>query len=208
MGSIVVNAPRIVPVSVNIIGDSPLIQHAWSHKAKQQMLDKQMKKAAKGREAKDPEQDYRDSLYPGASDKTSPYGFPAVAFKAAMVGAARSLDLKMTTLRQVFHIETERVPIYGNPQPREDMVRLNGATADIRYRAEFTPWASRFTINLNEAATSVEQILNLLNHAGFSVGVGEWRPERDGPFGRFRVVVPSVVDAVIASMDPRLDPRA
>ena len=31
---------------IRIIGDSPLIVHAWSEKAKRMMLEKQMKKAA------------------------------------------------------------------------------------------------------------------------------------------------------------------
>jgi hypothetical protein len=34
---------------------------------------------------------------------------------------------------------------------------------------------------------SAEQVLNLFNTAGFACGVGEWRPERDGSNGRFRV---------------------
>lgn len=48
---------------VLIIGDSPLIVHAWSDKAKKMMLDKQMKKSTKGREAKDPFMDFVDSMY-------------------------------------------------------------------------------------------------------------------------------------------------
>lgn len=54
--------------------------HAWSEKAKRQMLDKQMKKAQSAKEAKSPEQDYHDSLY---HLEGGGYGFPAVAFKAA-----------------------------------------------------------------------------------------------------------------------------
>jgi hypothetical protein len=39
----------------------------------------------------------------------------------------------------------------------------------------------------NANVMSAEQILNLFSTAGFAVGVGEWRPERDGQFGRFHV---------------------
>jgi len=45
---------NIQTVSVTLIGDTPLIVHRWSEKAKKQMLDKQTKKATAGREAKDP----------------------------------------------------------------------------------------------------------------------------------------------------------
>jgi hypothetical protein len=47
-------ALKIETVQFTLVGDSPLIVHAWSEKAKRQMLDKQMKKAAKAKEAKDP----------------------------------------------------------------------------------------------------------------------------------------------------------
>jgi hypothetical protein len=69
-------------MDVTIVGDSPLIVHAWSEKAKRQMLDKQLKKAAKGREAKDPKQDFEDSMY---RFYDGGFGFPSVAFKSAAV---------------------------------------------------------------------------------------------------------------------------
>ena len=58
-----IRPPNIDNVSFDIYGTQPLIQHKWSEKAKKQMLDKQMKKAPVGKEPKDPEQDFRDSLY-------------------------------------------------------------------------------------------------------------------------------------------------
>ena len=35
---------------------------------------------------------------------------------------------------------------------------------------------------------TLDQVLNLFNHGGFSVGVGDWRPEKNGQHGRFKVV--------------------
>lgn len=172
-------------VHIKLIGDSPLICHAWSAKAKKQMLDKQMKKAKPGREAKDPEADYKESLYhlPGGK-----HGFPAIAFKAAAVGACRFVEgVKMTEARGAFHIDQEMIQIDGKPSPREDMVRIGLGTADIRYRGEFKEWSAILPVKFNAGSISAEQIVNLFNVAGFGVGVGEWRPERDGQFGRFHV---------------------
>lgn len=39
-------------MQVTIVGDTPLIVHAWSEKAKRLMLEKQTKAASRGREAK------------------------------------------------------------------------------------------------------------------------------------------------------------
>ena len=46
-------------IQVRVVGDSPLITHRWSEKARKEMLDKQMKKAKSAKEAKDPEVDFR-----------------------------------------------------------------------------------------------------------------------------------------------------
>jgi hypothetical protein len=170
---------------LRLIGDSPLICHAWSHKAKQGMLDKQMKRAKAAKEAKDPEADFLASLYP---IEGGGYGFPAVAFKSAAVSACRFSDgLKMTNVRGAFHVIGELVPITGKPTPREDMVRLPSFTADIRFRGEFKTWSANLAIRFNAGALSAEQIVNLFSMAGFGIGVGEWRPERDGSFGMFHV---------------------
>ena len=172
--------------TLTLAGDSPLICHAWSDKAKKMMLDKQMKKAKAGKEAKDPEQDFYDSLCPHPDGG---YGFPVVGFKASAVSACRYVDgLPMTVARGAFHVNGELAKIEGSePTMREDMVRVGMGTADIRYRGQFDPWTVKLDLVYNPQALSLEQIVNLFNIAGFGVGIGEWRPEKDGQYGRFHV---------------------
>jgi len=180
--------PDIKHIEVPIEGLSSLIVHAWSEKAIKMMLDKQTKRARTGREAKSPEEDYRSSLYVHAEGW---YGFPATAFKNAMVRAGTYTDDKMTFLRGAFYVngtkDRELITIDGEPAPREDMVRVGMGTADIRYRAEFADWSALLRVEFNARAVSEEQVVNLIEVAGFSVGVGDWRPEKDGDHGRFRV---------------------
>lgn len=175
---------ELCTVALTLVGDSPLIVHAWSEKAKRQMLDKQMKRATKAKEAKDPEADYEACFY---RTESGTYGFPAIGVKAAMVAAGRFTDAKMTHLRGAFHIDQEILEIIGEPRPREDMVRVGMGTADIRYRPEFPDWKILAPIKFNAAVISAEQVANLLNVAGFAIGIGEWRPERNGQYGRFHV---------------------
>ncbi len=70
---------------------------------------------------------------------------------------------------------------------REDMVRIGMGTADIRYRGQFWPWYVIITVRHNANVLSAGQIMNLFNTAGFGVGVGEWRSEKDGQHGMFHV---------------------
>lgn len=176
---------RLKVLEVKVIGDSPLICHRWSEKARRAMLDKQMKKAAQAKQAKDPNQDFLDTLY---HHPDGGYGFPAIAFKSAAVDAASFADgVTKVQMRGAMHIDCELVKISGTPTIREDMVRIAMGTADIRHRAEFKQWSSEFAVKFNEGVLTAEQILNLFELAGFSVGVGEWRPQKNGSMGRFHV---------------------
>ncbi len=177
---------NIQTARIKLVGDSSLICHAWSDKAKRQMLDKQMKRARQGKQAKDPKRDYEESLYRMPGEKG--YGFPAVAFKAAAVDACSSVDgITKVQARGAFHIIGELVRIEGEPTMREDMVRIGMGTADIRYRSEFWPWNTELDVRFNPSVLSLEQIINLFSVAGFAVGVGEWRPAKDGSHGMFHV---------------------
>ena len=60
-------------MKVKIVGTSPLIFHKWDEKAIRMILDKQMKKAQKGREIRDPEKEYENSFY---YDKEGNIAFP------------------------------------------------------------------------------------------------------------------------------------
>lgn len=184
---------------ITLVGDSPLIVHRFSEKAKKQMLDKQMKVATAAKVAKDPFRDYAESMYwlspipakitPEAIAEAK-FGFPAIGFKAAAVDACSHVsDLTKVEARGAFHIPGEFVEIIGHPQMREDVVRIAMGTADLRYRGEFKDWKAQITVRHNARVLSAEQIINLFNTAGFAIGVGEWRPQKDGMNGMFHVVV-------------------
>lgn len=177
----------IVTINLRVVGTSPLITHRFSEKAIRMMLDKQTGRATAGRAKKDPDEDYRQSLY---VHEEGGYGFPTIAFKNAAVTACTSLGrstISKVAARQAFHITGELCRLEGEPKMRQDMVRLSGGVADVRFRGEFWPWATTLTIRYNARVLTPEQLANLLNTAGFAVGVGEWRAERDGSFGMFEV---------------------
>lgn len=208
---------KIGMMEVTLIGDTPLIVHAWSIKARREMLAKQTKEARSAKEAKDPKADFEASLY---RMEGGGYGFPSVAFKNAAVTACTSVSgITKVAARQAFQILGEDVEvegafegvkmrqnlvrIVGEPRMREDMVRVGMGTADLRYRGEFSPWSASVLVRFNENVLSPSQILNILNVAGFAVGVGEWRPEKDGQSGLFHVATEADLRALEASAKRR-----
>lgn len=202
-------------VEVTIQGDTPLIMHAWSEKAKRMMLETQQGKAkGKKKEFKNPVDDFIQSMYwltekpdtdglseeecEQAFDKAikngAKFGFPITAFKQAAISAAYRMGWSKDkmSLRGVFFIETD----YGDmveiksdvPQMREDMVKIGMGTADIRYRGQFNNWSATFRLKYNvNGQYSLENILNIINAGGVVCGVGEWRPEKDGQFGTYHI---------------------
>jgi hypothetical protein len=165
-------------------GDSPLICNRFSEKAKQQMLDKMTKKAKQARPAKNPEAEFKGSLYPIKGG----YGFPVVAFKSAAVDACSHADgITKVEARGAFHINGEFAKIHGVPTMRQDTVKVGMGSTDLRYRGEFKKWSTTLEIRYNKNVLSAEQIVNLFNIGGFAIGVGEWRPQRDGSYGMFHV---------------------
>lgn len=202
--TVTIPAINIQYATIRVVGDSPLIVHKWSEKAKKEILDKQMKKAkTKGHDAKDPVRDFIESLYwingepenkteegfAHAIESGARFGFPSVAFKASAVSAGyrSGVTKDKVSMNAAFHIDGELVEIKGIPEMREDMVRIGMGTADIRYRGMFSKWSAIFQVKYNASAISLEQLVNLINLGGFACGLGEWRPEKGGQFGMFHV---------------------
>jgi len=196
---IVVNL-NLETITFDIEGIAPLIVSRFDEKAKQQIaeigeIEKGLKQGGKKKNISDPEDQYQKSIYYLADGKTT--GFPAVAFKAAMVTAAyRTYGRPQTTTRSSFHVladdESGNIEIRGKHRMREDMVRVGtiNKVASPRYRAEFPAWGATLRIQYIADVISAKEIIGLANAAGFTCGVGEWRPEKSnsGSFGLFRVV--------------------
>jgi hypothetical protein len=136
------------------------------------------------------------------------YGFPVTAFKQATTGAARfyGKEVNMTQLRQFMFFHgfmsdadpQQLVPIHGEPKMREDVVRLGGPSrsADLRYRPEFRDWATELRITYVKSSLSQGSILSLVDAGGMGIGVGEWRPERRGEFGCYKVDLARDIEVV------------
>lgn len=209
---------EVVETTVRIYGDTPLIMHAWSAKAKKEMLDAQQgKKKGKQKDPKNPVFDFIESIYwldekpPITNDMSvedsekafaefmqnnNPrFGFPATAFKQAAISSAYRMGWSKDkmSIRGAFYIQGDEngmVEIHSDaPILREDMVKIGMGTADLRYRGEFRNWYADLNLSYNRNGNyDLNSIVNMINAGGYICGVGEWRPERDGTYGMFHVV--------------------
>ena len=116
-------------LNVRVVGDSPLITHAWDAKAKREILEKEMNLTkTKKRDAKNPVADFCSSMYwltpmpeafteeaVDAALKNARFGFPVTGFKQAAISAAYRMGWardKMS-LRGAFYITPDANGYYA-----------------------------------------------------------------------------------------------
>lgn len=195
MAEATINISRIdtETLRVPLVGTAPLIVNKFSEKAKRQMLDA-MQGRKSPKQAKDPEADFLAAQY---RLDDGGYGFPVIAFKAAAVSACRFFgkSMPMTLARQCMFFEGEfskadgqmLARIEGEPQMREDVVRVGMGGTDLRYRPEFSEWRTTVDVTYVKSMLTRDSVISLLDAGGLGVGVGEWRPEKKGDFGTFQI---------------------
>jgi hypothetical protein len=157
---------------------------------RQRRSKEEQKLADKSREKKDPEKDYQSARY----IRNGKDVFPSTAFKKAMVDAGFMLGIPRPAIRAAIFVLGEFVEIKisdKKPAMREDAVRVgpfSNRVADLRYRPEYIDWTATLRIQYREDMFTASQVAALVQNAGFSIGVGEWRPQKEGQHGRFDIV--------------------
>lgn len=115
---------------IKIVGDTPLLVHAWSEKVKKELLANmqmtKLEKKAKDHERKDPFADFVEAAYwvtdmpevrglppeeqiakfERAIEDGAQFGFPTIAFKKSAVMAAKSAGIitNMKLMSRLFHV--------------------------------------------------------------------------------------------------------
>ena len=190
-GVVKVRPIRKMHVTLRIKGTSQLIQHQWSEKAKAMMRSKHAGKKTKDREVRDPQREGEEAAYRTQDGK---YGIPMAALKLAILSAShKDIGFEKTLVRKAVFILCKDANLVlemecEEPTIKEDPVRVGQGSADLRYRPYFAPgWTLEVTFEIDAELVSTSDLVNLLDRAGFGVGIGEWRPEKNGDNGRFQV---------------------
>jgi hypothetical protein len=183
--NLIIEQPSTMRVGLEICGTAALLQHNFGQKAIEEMLRKHMGLSVQ-REKKSPAQCIENATILNVEGKVC---IPPTALKKAMLTAASLIKgLKKTQLRIQLYVVGGSIPIsYSRMVPQMDMCRTSGMgrTPDVRFRPRFEDWSARVIIEFADQLP-VQTVVDLMQRAG-KVGVGEWRPERDGDFGTFEV---------------------
>lgn len=185
-GAILIRAPRLKTLEVTLTGDAPLVMAAFSEKARQKLMATHMagsqSKSKKAREARNFEDDMTAAIH---FSEEGWIGFPASAFRAAMISACRLIGFKMTLAKLAVFAEADGLDrVSGQPLVRLDVgkpelhiasVRNASGVLDLRARPMWRQWSMRLRVRYDEDVFSATDVVNLLARVGAQVGIGEGR---------------------------------
>lgn len=115
---------------------------------------------------------------------------PANNLFRCLVSAGHLLGRNPATLKQALGIATLMIPIHSRSTWQVDSrsVRKPGSQERmICHRPRFDDWSLAFDLQVDEDLLDPATAAVLVATAGQRMGLGDFRAERGGPFGRFRV---------------------
>lgn len=180
-------------IQVEIRGITPLLIHRFTEESESEKSSRKMKVRQT-----DPREEATKNAYI-AKDGT--FYFSSFSIPSTMGGAGSNHKMKGSrkSLRFVVpsavRMTSDTVTILNGEGPAKNFevdsrpVTIPATKGKImRHRPRFNQWGAKFEMTVNDDLLSVDDAHTLLNEAGLSIGIGDFRPEKRGPFGTFRVI--------------------
>ena len=172
-------------IIIKVEGVTPLLMNRFREKE----IDTKGKKRMGAME----EHDILDKLY--LIDNV-PH-IPGIYFRNSFVEAAKQFKItgkgKSTYSKlagSTLQIKEEYIPIEPGKYEPYKIAAVNPMTKGrmMVTRPRFNKWSAQFTVQLLDDSLPIEILNVLVIHAGQYVGIGDWRPDKKGMFGKFIVV--------------------
>lgn len=107
-------------------------------------------------------------------------------------GSRKSMKYVLPT---AVRVTDEIVALFEDGEPADDfevdarpVVIPSTRGRVMRFRPRLEKWQARVAVSVDEDLVDAKFVHQLLEEGGKQIGVGDFRPERGGPFGTFRVI--------------------
>ena len=183
--------PKIETVEISIEGVTPLLMEKMDPRVAE-IYDKKKSKQVYEEDNRSEEEKVLDKIHYTPDGNI---GFPSSGFLQGMldvaprINGAKNAPYK-TEIKQAVGFLDDVVPIDFKKQDIHTTVgKTSGRTAAPRLiiRPQFYGWKCKLRISYNSEIISLEQLINLINWAGFHCGLGGFRRNRSGTFGQYKV---------------------
>lgn len=179
-------------IAITIEGISPLLMNRF-HDAAQEAVSSGTSATMLGRRGTPKEQAepkvYRDSN--GKPVLPGPNIFAALVQAGTFIKSGKS---KLSTARSslvpagvaLVDLECKLSPADWEVDSRAVVIPATGGRV-MAHRPRFDTWKVSFTLSVDPSMFSERVVRELVDLAGQRIGLGDFRPIRKGPFGRFKV---------------------
>lgn len=183
---VILRPVEIANTIIAIVGQTPLICHRnTAILPGDPGYDSRPKK-----DVRPPSERMQDACYlaPGTTWDDQQFVFPGIGVKSALVtGGGRFTQYEMTKLRGLIVIGSEWIPIISDGPPEKFSVPVrigNGSGMERRHRPMWRKWSMQVPVRFLSSHITLEEVFNLFETAGSTIGIGDWRPEaKKGPGG-------------------------
>lgn len=185
----------LIDINVTIAGVTPMICNRF-HDAAQLSATSQTRAATAGDKGT-PQSQAELKLYRGADGETLVVPQPNVlacitaAGKFFKAGKSKVTTQKSSLIPACVEIEGVDIPLKHEQPWRVDArpVRIPATGGRIiAYRPIFDDWSLSFDLQLDAEVMTATLLREIFDCAGKRIGLGDFRPDCKGPFGRFVVM--------------------
>jgi len=182
-------------VNLKIEGVTPLLVHKFSERAESEVTTN-IRGSSLGKERGTPKEQAESVAY---RNKEKRLYIPASNLYRSLIEAGKfHKNGKKTVTTQKNSLVPAGVSLIGNedlpltPQDYEvdsrPVVIPSTGGRIMRHRPRWDKWSLSFSIIINEEIFTETFVRQLVDDAGQKIGLGDFRPDRKGLFGQFRVV--------------------
>lgn len=191
-------------ITLKLTGVSPLLMHSDRYANPLDPMTKAHKALTKKPASQKTTEYYEEvarSEWMGGlyyDENIGPY-LPGQNIKSALVGAGKLSRMGAAFKRGVMILDDRIKLDYPGPRDAEKMFEdqkfidcrsvVVGQSRIMRYRPKIHNWTLQVDVLFSPEMTEKESIIRAAEDAGKFVGLGDYRPEKGGTFGRFEVEV-------------------
>jgi len=192
---------RMKKLNFTVVGDAPLLTHNGRLAANNDPYARKMGEISSKRKKTDADYEelarleFLGGLYLNEDDEPC---IPARVFEACIIGrgsTARQSKLGKSVAAAVWVDDSAPLQYDGPRNPdklwkegywRQDLVKVRTSRV-MRTRGQFKDWSADFTVLYDPDMVNEDELKHWIEDSGITQGLGDWRPQTGGHFGRFSV---------------------
>ena len=180
---------------VKLAGKTPYMQHRMDD-AKLEVWEKNRKLIIERDDVS--KEDLTRALFHAYIGDDEQFYIPAEQVRRSLINAGAFMKSKVGNAKKsmknvvaaMFMIEQDRIPFKGDFEIDKRSAVNNAVKARvIVIRPCWKNWTCEFTLLVDNDTITEETITQLFEYSGNYVGIGSYRPEKNGYFGRFEAEV-------------------